>query len=137
MPLTTASFPAFIYLTAYLGPGDANKQLILQYQSANSLTAGFTVVSTQQVAIGGTNIAFNLATLFPATSTPQFVSILDITSPGVGFNIGTVSATGLLAVGASGFWSYLAGSALALPTVYITNTSATSVLDLQFGYLGT
>lgn len=134
---TVTTLPAFIYLNAYLGAADASSQNIIQYQSASSLTAGVTTVSTQQIAASATNSSFNLATIFSTAAVgPLFVCVSDITNPGIGFYITTVSGSGKISIGVNGFFAWIASSALALPTVYIDNPSSTSVLNLSFGLLG-
>jgi hypothetical protein len=135
---TVIAQPAFIYLTAYLGPGDASKQLAIQYQSPSSLTGGVLTTIPQQVAAGATLVAFNLATLFDAPPVnPLFIAIADITNPGVGFNISTVSGSGKISIGANGVYTIInPSSVLALPTVYIDNASSVSVLNLAFSLIG-
>jgi len=134
---TTTPQPVYIYATAYLGPGDASNQKILQYQAASSLTGSIVQNSFQQLAASATAQSFNLATIFSTSATtPLIVTISDITTPGVGFYITTNSGANKIPVGANGFLAFTASSAIALPTVYIDNPSTTSVLNLNFGMIG-
>jgi len=78
-------------------------------------------------------VAFNLATLFPTPVAPVIIAIQDITSPGVGFQITTVSGSGKTDVSAGGVFLWMPKNILTLPTVFIDNTSLTSVLNIQIG----
>lgn len=137
MTLTNATAnPAYIFLTAYMGPGDGTRQNALQYQSATSLTAAVSNVVIQEVAAGLTNQAYNLTTMFGSQVSATLIAISDGTNPGTGFNITATSGMNKWQVAPNGVFLVMPLSTFTLPTVYIDNPSATSVLNLAFSLLG-
>lgn len=136
---TANSTQAFISLSCYLNPqGSSSQQNILAYRSADTLTAGPPGILTVTVAASATT-SFNLATLLAAFTAPVFVGVSEVapTNAGLGFQITTVSGSGKVGVAPNGFWSYVADGTTALPTIFVTNPSSTTVLVLSIGVLST
>ncbi len=130
---TVASSNCQINLTAYIGAGDGTRVNLIQYISASSLTGTVVNIQTKQVAANTSNVSYDLSLMFPSPITPVIITIQDVTSPGVGFQITTVSGSGKTDVSAGGVFLWMPKNTLTLPTVYIDNTSLTSVLDLNIG----
>ena len=132
---TAPLLPAFIYLTAYLGPGDSSNQKVLQYQSGQSLQASVTTSFPFQLAESEANFEIDLGTYFSTAAplTPIFICLSDTTTPGVGFTMSTVSGTNPIPFGPNGVFVIIPGTSVPLPTLYVTNPSATSILNLNLG----
>jgi len=132
------STQAVISLRSYLTPIGATQTSILNYTSADGLTAAAGATLTLTFAASATNQEINLGSLFAAYTAPIFVSIADITNPGVGFHIYTGAGGGTftkMQVGANGWLAWLADGATALNPVYVDNVSSSSELVLSIGVM--
>lgn len=125
--------PSYIGLQAFVGPSDAAHQTLVNYATAASFAVAIGNAITRQVPVSTPNFSLPLLTLFPDCQAPQFVCIMDITNPGVGFNFSTVTATGKFAVQPGGFVCYTANTALT--NLFVDNTSATSILVLEIAVM--
>lgn len=126
---------AVISLRSYMTPQGPTQTTLVNTTTPDSFTADAADTITRSIAASATNQSFNLATLFPACTAPVFVCIADVSSPGVGFAITTVSGSGKMGIMASYWMAYMANGTTALPTVYIDNPSSTQSLILQISVM--
>ena len=128
---------AVISLRAYMNPQGPTQQALINSETPDAFTAATSAALTLTVATS-TTTAFNLATLFAAYTAPVFVSITDISSPGLGFTITTSDdASGNMGVAPNFWFAWMADGSTALPTVHITNPSSTQKLYVQVGVMST
>lgn len=121
---------AYISLQAYLGAPDYSHETVIDFNSASTfpnLTAAVMEAYDYLLVNGASYTAVNLATQFPAISNAVFIAVMDVTVPGQTFGISTASASGLVTIAPSCWWSFMPNGG-ALPTIYLTNTNATSGL---------
>lgn len=133
---TVPSFQASIALRAYANPIGSTQSNVLNYMSADALTAKATAVLAVVVPAAQTNYEIDLPTLFAAYDAPIFLSISEVTNPGLGFKITTATnATGKMGVAANGFWAYYADGATDLVSVFVDNADADVDLVLSVGVM--
>jgi hypothetical protein len=131
-----AAQQAVISLRSYFAPQGPTQQAILNSTTPDSFTADAAEVHTVSVPPSTTDQSFDLATLFPTMTAPVFCGIVDVSNPGIGFKITTVSGSGRVGVAPNFWWAYMGDGTTALPTVYISNASSTQTLYLSIGALG-
>ncbi len=132
------STQAVISLRSYLNPQGPTQQTILNFTSADGVTAAAGDVLTLSVPANTTGYEINLPVLFSAFTAPIFVSIADITNPGLGFLWYTTSGAGSgtkQSVGANNWLAWMANGSTALVPIYVDNTSSTSQLVLSVGVM--
>jgi len=130
-----ASSQAVISLRSYMQPQGPTQQAILNFTTADSFSAAASAVLTETIAVSTTS-SFDLATLFAAYTAPVFVSITDISNPGLGFTINiSDDSSGTIGVGPNMWLAWMADGTTTLPTVYITNGSSTQELVISLGIM--
>ncbi len=104
------------------------------YVEPSSSQAADMQKSVVQIGAGVSNFALVLATLFPAISVPMVITLLDITQPGVGFNVKDVNSGSGFQVRPGAPFSF--GASAFPATIYIDNLSASVALQLQVSVTG-
>jgi hypothetical protein len=125
---------AVISLRSYVNPVGPTAQSILNWSTPDAFTADASAVLAVTVGTS-TTTSFDLATLFAAYGAPLFVSITDVSNPGIGFTIAFDSSGNTLGVGPNSWLAWTADGTTALPTVWITNPSGTQELVISLGVL--
>lgn len=136
MSLSTNVTPtqAIINIAAFFNSQGPFQQQVLNWASPDSLKAaapGQVIVEVPALAV---DYQVNLAALFPNFSAPIFVSLADITFPGVGFSWSTVALGAKQTVGPNRFIAWMPDGATALQSLYINNPT-NNLLILQVGAL--
>ena len=133
---TANAAQAYISLSCYLNPqGSSSQQNIIGYRSSDTLNAAPPSILTVEVPVSTTS-QFALATLLAAFDAPIWLSVQEVAASGagLGFLIST-TASGFIGIAANGFFAMTLDGATALPTLHVTNSSATTVLVLSIGVL--
>ncbi len=129
-----AATQAVISLRSYLNPIGPSNQSILNWSTADNFTADAAFVLPLTVATSTTS-TFNLATLLAACTAPVFVSVTDVSNPGLAFTM-TIGASGATIGVAKNSWiAWTADGTTALPTITVTNPSSTQELVISVGCL--
>jgi hypothetical protein len=137
MTISTTDSQAFISLRSFLNPQGPTQQTILNYQSEDSLTAAAGAQTIITVAPTTTGHLIDFAVLFPALTAGVFISIADITNPGLGFKFYFTSGAAAGAkqtVGENSWFAFVSDGAAAPNPVYIDNAS-TDTLVLAIGLM--
>lgn len=129
-----ASTQAVISLRSYMNPTGPTQQAILNWSTPDSFTADAPFVLPLTVA-SSTTTTFNLATLLAACTAPVFVSVTDVSNPGIAFTL-TIGASGAtIGVGANSWIAWTADGTTVLPSIMVTNPSSTQELVISVGVL--
>jgi hypothetical protein len=103
----------------------------LSYAENANTVAAQTLDTILTFAAGLTNQAINLATLFPALTSLVAITLVDVSvAPGIGFLFDQAFPPAI-AVRPLSFASWGANVSGTLPTLYVSNPSATLPLNLQ------
>jgi hypothetical protein len=129
--LATVASQFVLTLRSYVNPQGPTARQMLNYFSADTLTAQAASADTFSIPANTTGYTINLGTTFPAMLLPLFIYVSDITSPGLGFkyyfHTGS-TASEKQVVGASGFVAWLSDGATAPNTIYIDNPTNSTLL---------
>lgn len=135
MTIPTASAQFVLTTRSYWNPQGPTQRTLLNYSSADSLTAQGANSTNVTVPASTTGFTITPATLFPTLVLPLYMYVTDVTSPGLGFRYYFTSGAAAGAkqtVGPNGYFSWTGDGATAPNPIYIDNTTA-SVLILEIG----
>ena len=123
-----------ISLSALLGLPSTSNINVCTYTAPTSLTASYGLKTTVALAASTSDIAINLATLFPGLSTVSGIFIKDVTLAGNAFSVSSNSTGTRTEVQAGGFWACTPNN-IALPTLYFDNAVA-AIASIEIGVFG-
>lgn len=137
MTLGSTSEQLVLSMRSYWNPQGPTQRTLLNYSSADALTAQGANATNVNVPINTVGFKIDFSQLFPALVLPLFVYVTEVTEPaGIGFlyYFTTGASSGAKqAVGPDGFFSWIGNGTTAPNPIYIDNPSLTTVLDLEVG----
>lgn len=121
-------------LTAILGYPSTSNINVSTYTAPTSFTASFGLKTTVHLAASTSDIAVNLATLFPGLTTVNGIFVKDVTLAGNAFSVSSNATGTRTAIQAAGFWGCTPNN-IAPPILYFNNAVA-AIASIEIGVLG-
>ena len=123
-----SSVPLYIGLEAWVGQPDITHETALNFLSPATLTAQAVYKTIINLPALTVNQLLNLAALFPAATACKFIALIDVTTIGQTFSVGTAPGAATPVKASSPFlWM---PNENAPPNLYLSNPSATLASDI-------
>jgi len=124
-----------LVLSAILGTPNTGNISVANFTSPLSWTASFGVNTVVSLAASTSNIAVNLATLFPGLANCTFIYMREVSATPLGFQVGSNSTGTRHIVRPSGIFAYTPDPNVVPPTIYFNNVTG-AILQVEIGLLG-